>query len=339
MELVKNLKITFRSLFKNKVVTFLNLIGLTVGITVSMLVFLYVLKEKNTDRFIPDVDNIYVLTDNGEAYFSQNMVNHVKTEIPEIDHITYCTNDWSPQVFLSKNQESFKVEKMITADSCFFRVFQFEPVLGDPKNGLNTANKIVLTRSLSEKIFGKENPIGNTVTYNATYLSGIELEVTAVIEDIPQSSSWDFGAVLSFQTNYQIDWYVSNMNNWGSRNYKAFARLNTNVSEKTVEDKLAKIDLAGLPENYQESIKYGLFPFKKAYFDFPELGILKNGNRFTLSVIGVVGPPRARRQGSPRASRRRSRFCPSASRSVHMSRRFFRELPNTSRPPNWQLCG
>ncbi|WP_158867180.1 ABC transporter permease [Maribellus comscasis] len=269
--------------------TILNLIGLTVGITVSMLVFLFVLKEKNTDKFIPDVNNIYVLTDNNEPYFSQNMVNHIKTEIPEIENITYCANDWSPQVFLAKNQESFKVEKMLTADSCFFKVFQFETVLGDSKNGLNAANKIVLTRSLAEKIFGKENPIGNTVTYNASYLSGIELEVTAVIEDLPQSSSWDFGAVLSFQTNYQIDWYVNNMKDWGSRNYKAFARLNKNISEQNAEGKLSDINLTALPENYQKSIKYGLFPFKRAYFDFHELGILKKGNRFTLSVIGIVG--------------------------------------------------
>ncbi len=289
MEFLKNIKITFRSLLKNKVVSVLNLIGLTVGITVSMLVFLFVLKEKNTDKFIPDIKNIYVLTDNKEPYFSQNMVNHVKTEIPEIDNITYCAFDWSPQVFLAKNKESFKVEKMLTADSCFFRVFQFKPVLGDPKNGLNAANKIVLTRSLAEKIFGKENPIGNTVTYNASYLSGIDLEVTAVIEDLPQSSSWDFGAVLSFQTNYQIDWYVDNMKSWGSRNYKAFARLNKNVSEPIVEDKLVKINRAELPENYKESINYGLFPFQKAYFDYPELGILKTGNRFTVSVIGIVG--------------------------------------------------
>ena len=289
MEFLKNIKITLRSLFKNKIVTILNLIGLTVGITVSMLVFLFVLKERNTDKFIPDVKDIYVLTDNNEPYFSQNMVNHIKSEVPEIDNITYCAFDWSPQVFLAKNQESFKVEKMLTADSCFFTVFQFKPVLGDPKNGLNASNKIVLTRSLAEKIFGKENPIGNTVTYNASYLSGIDLEVTAVIEDLPQSSSWDFGAVLSFQTNYQIDWYVNNMKDWGSRNYKAFARLNGNVPEQIVEDKLLNINRAGLPENYKEGIKYGLFPFQKAYFDYPELGILRTGNKFTLSVTGIVG--------------------------------------------------
>ncbi len=289
MEFLKNIKITFRSLFKNKTVTIFNLVGLTVGITVSMLVFLFVLKEKNTDKFIPDLNNIYVLTDNNEPYFSQNMVNHVKTEVPEIQNITYCTNDWSPQVFLAKNQKSFKVEKMLTADSCFFRVFQFNPVLGDPKNGLNASNKIVLTQSLAEKIFGKENPIGNTVTYNASYLSGIELEVTAVIEDLPQSSSWEFDAVLSFQTNYLIDWYVDNMKSWGSRNYKAFGRINESVSEQIIKDKLSNIDLAVLPENYKESIKYGLFPFQDAYFDFHEIGILKTGNRFTVSVIGIVG--------------------------------------------------
>jgi putative ABC transport system permease protein len=255
-----------------------------------MLIFLFGLKEKSTDKSIPDVQNIYVLTNNnGKTYFSQKMVDHVKKEVAEMDDVTYCSPDWSPQVFLTKNQESYKVNKMITADSCFFRVFPFKTVWGDPKKAFNTANKIVLTRSLSKKIFGKENPVGKSVTYNSTYLQGEELEVLAVVDDLPQTISWEFDAVLSFQTNYKISWYAGDLKSWGSRNYRAFAKVNKHASEKSVLSKLTNINLAEVPEESRSDIHYGLFPFAKAYFNLPQLDVIRHGNKFILSVIEIVG--------------------------------------------------
>ncbi len=289
MILFQNTKYTFRSLLKNRAVTTLNLIGLTVGITVSMLIFLFELKEKNTDKSIPGVQNIYVLTNNGKIFFSQKMVNHIKKEVPEIDDVTYCSSDWSPQVFLAKNQESYKVNKMITADSCFFRVFPFKTVWGDPKKAFNQANKIVLTLSLSEKIFGKENPVGKSLTYNATYLQGENIEVVAVIENFPQTISWEFDAALSLQTNYKLSWYAGNLKNWGSRNYRAFAKANEHASEQTILSKLSHINLTEVPEDERENISYGITSFKKAYFGLPELDVTRHGNKFMLSIIGIVG--------------------------------------------------
>ena len=289
MIILKDIKFASRSLLKNKTVTILNLIGLTVGITVSMFIFLFILKEKNTDKPILGIHQVYAVTNNGNAHFSQYMANHIKKEVPEIEDLTYCSPDWSPQVFLAKGHESYKVNRMITADSCFFKVFPFQTVWGNPQRTFNLPGKIVLTRSLSEKIFGKENPVGRNVTYNATYLQGEELEVVAVIEDLPQTVSWEFDAVLSFETNYKIDWYVTNMKQWGTQNYNVFARINPHVSARDVEAKLADISLADVPEDWKSNIDYGIFPFEKTYFDFPNLDITRHGNKFVVSVIGIVG--------------------------------------------------
>ena len=109
MEILKSIKLAFRSLSKNKAVTILNLAGLTVGITVSMLIFLFVLKEKKTDRFIPDIDVVYVLNNFNNVNFSQGMANHVKKEIAEMDAVTYCTTDWSSQIFLQRNHSRFSL--------------------------------------------------------------------------------------------------------------------------------------------------------------------------------------------------------------------------------------
>ncbi len=286
---LKNLKLALRNLLKNKMVSILNLSGLTVGVTVSLLIFMFVMKERSTDQFIPQVENVFCLTNNNSTYLSQNMVNLIKEEIPEVDKVTYCTVDWSPQIFLEKENQSFKVQKMLTADSCFFRVFQFEALWGDPSQALNSTNQLVITRSLSEKIFSSENPVGKTIIYNATYLQKEELEVGAVIEDFPQNTSWDFDAVLSFQTNYKLDWYVDNMQHWGTQNYKAFARINKNSSMEYVSSKLENISLDKVPDELKKEINFSLFPFSRVYFHLPELTLLKHGDPLTLSIIGITG--------------------------------------------------
>ncbi|MFV0376743.1 MAG: ABC transporter permease [Mangrovibacterium sp.] len=289
MKTINNIKFVLRSFTKNKSVTLLNILGLTVGLTVSLFIFIFVINQNNIDRFIPNIDKVYCLMNSGETYFSQNEINLVKEQVPSIDKITYCTADWSPQVFLKAGEKSIKTEKMITADSCFFRVFAFEPVYGNPAEALNTSNKVVLTRSFSEKLFGNENPVGKTVTYNSTYLQGELLEVTAVIEDFPATSSWDFEAVLSFQTNYKIDWYVTNMNQWGTHNYKAFVRINSNVSPTQVIAEFGSISLKSVPDWVAENFKLGLFPFSEIYFNLSEIELTKHGNRLTVSIIGVTG--------------------------------------------------
>jgi putative ABC transport system permease protein len=289
MILSKNIKFSIRSLLNNKTTTALNICGLTVGITVSMFIFLFVWKETNTDKSIFNIHNIYVLTNNKEIHFSQSMVNHIKKDVPEISDVTYCSTDWSPQVFLANNKDSYKVNRMITADSSFFRVFQFKTIWGNPQKAFNSANKIVLTRSLSEKIFGKENPVGKPVVYNSTYLKGEEIEIVAVIDDLPQTVSWEFEAALSLQTNYKIDWYLDNMKSWGSKNYRAFARLNEHVPENVVLSKLSNINIKEVPDEYKDDLHYGMVPFEKAYFELPQLDIIRHGDKFFISVIGVIG--------------------------------------------------
>ncbi len=289
MKLQNNIKLTLRTLAKNKGVSVLNLIGLSVGITASLLIFLFVQKEKSTDKYIPDLDNIYVLNNEADRYLSQGMANHIKNEIAEFQSVTYCGNDWSSQIFLKHNNESFPVKNLLNADSAFFRVFNFSTIWGNTQQGLNHADEIVLTRSLSQKIFGNENPVGQRITYNATYLSNQELTVTAVIDDLPQSSSWNFEAVLSLPTMCHLGWYKKNMEKWGTQNYNVFAKLSPNASEKTVLDKLANIDLTAVPDGFKEDTHYGAAPFKNAYFEMPDLERISHGNKFTLSIIAIIG--------------------------------------------------
>lgn len=284
-----NLKIAFRGILKNKKVASINVIGLAIGITISLFIFSYVRFEKSTDKFIPGYSEIYNLNNNGQPYVSQKMINLVKESVPEIENLTYVTDDWSPQVFLKKDDKAFKLERMLVADSCFFRVFEFKTKWGDAQNALNNADQIVITESLSGKLFGTENPVGKNVTYNSTYLNGGNVIVGAVICDLPKNSAWDFEAILSFQTNYKLDWYRQNLEMWGACNYRSFFKLNSNVHLDRINTKLKNMSLASVPESEKADIKFGAIPYSKMYFDHLELDIIKHGDKQTLFLIQAIG--------------------------------------------------
>lgn len=282
------IKLALRNVLKSRMVTIVNIVGLTIGLTVSVLIFSYVRKEKTTDDFLPNNERIYAITNNGGIYLSQNMVALLKQNLPEVEGITYCSNEWSPQVYFTNEQNNYKINNLLVSDSCFFRVFQFEPIWGDPANALNSASKIVLTQSLSQKLFGDENPVGKTIEYNATYLQNELLEIGAVIRDLPQNSSWDFEAVISLQTNYKIDWYVRNMESWGTQNYRCFCLVKEHVLPASLAQHLSDLPLDAVPESYKDDMEFGLFPFNEIYFDFPKMDILKHGNPFTLTIIQII---------------------------------------------------
>lgn len=148
---IHSVRLAIHNLLQNKAVAAVNIVGLLVGITVSLLVFSFVRKELTTDASTPQIENISVLTNDGSFNFSYKLINVLKDAVPEIADITYCSPDWSPQVLLATEKASYKVEHLLTADSCFFRVFQFKSVWGNPATALNATNRIVLTRSLSKK--------------------------------------------------------------------------------------------------------------------------------------------------------------------------------------------
>ena len=284
-----NIKLSIKTLLKNRLISAINIGGLALGLSISLLIFAYVQKEESMDQLILDSDHIFVLLNHDNAYVSSKMVDMLREKIPEIKYITYAMYEWSPQVFLEHNNLSFKVNHLLVSDSAFFRVLQMEALFGNPSTALTTKNKIVLTETLSKKIFGNVNPVGKTLTYNATNLQNELVEVGAVIKDLPHTCSFEFEAVLSDDINSKISWYVKNKNNWGTHNYTSFFRIPNHVNISLVNDKLQNISLEDVPEGNKNDIKFTSMPLEKAYYDTPDIEFQRHGNRPVLMIIRIVG--------------------------------------------------
>ena len=202
--LKNNVKIAVRSLFKQKVYTFINVVGLAVGIASCILIVLFIQNEFSYDRFFKDQDRIYRMSleriyPNHSTYYAiipHSFAGVAKETFAEIEEATISSR--FPNVELTyKNQRDeevkFDEEIIISGDSSFFKVFDFEIIKGNSENLFTKGNEIVVTEEMAKRYFGEEDPLGKLIRIG----ENLEFTVAAVIADIPLNSHFKFSAIVS----------------------------------------------------------------------------------------------------------------------------------------------
>ena len=215
--------IAIRSLRKQKLYAFINIGGLAVGLACFILILLFVQYELSYDRFYENADHTYRMVKRYPGYTFHGMDSYAVTpgqlaatlveEYPEVKAATTITDQ---SALLSLNDEHFW-EKGLWADPHFFEVFTFPLLQGNPKTALAQPNSIVLTESLSRKIFKDKNPIGETLLFGKNDL----YKVTGIMPDVPDNSSLKFSFVTAILSQ---DDYQGNLakNTWNSNFYTFF---------------------------------------------------------------------------------------------------------------------
>src|SRR6267378_2481311 len=192
----------FRNLRRQRLFSFINLLGLTVSMISTILIYLYVQHEFSFDRFHHDVDRIYRVNqtfiwgegrDNQFSSTGPGVATALSAELPEIELLTSIH---TPGNFLisyvnpDKRVVTFEENKVFAGDTNFFRMFNFPMVKGKPESALRQAQTLVMTESTAKKYFGDEDPIGKLVRLGGIG-SGAEqttYEVTGVVKDMPDNS-------------------------------------------------------------------------------------------------------------------------------------------------------
>jgi len=237
-------KTAWRNLWKNKVYSALNIAGLAIGMAACIVILLFVFYERSFDKF--HTKNLYRLN---EVQKFEGMVAAQKValsmfpmgptlraEFPEI--INYTRISWMQKPPINYKDKKVYVPQAFWVDSTFLNIFDFKLLAGDRKSALEKPNSAVLTKESAEKIFGKENPIGKTISFYGR--DTLNFMVTGILQNVPQNSQLQFDALFSFNTIYRPDW----MDNWGGNWLDTYFELapNTNVAalEKKFPDYLKK---------------------------------------------------------------------------------------------------
>ena len=194
-------KTALRNLGKNRLYSFINIAGLSIGIACCVLIFLYVQFQWSYDRFNTNAEHIYRLTeilhlpkeDNARAVTSPPMAPALQSAFPEIEKSVRINNS---SRILSYGEVKIYDTRIKYADSTLFDVFTFPMVAGNPQKALVQPYSIVLTESAAKKYFGNERALGAVMKLSDT----INLTVTGIIKDIPSNAHFTFDAMLSRTT-------------------------------------------------------------------------------------------------------------------------------------------
>lgn len=196
------IKIAWRHLWKRKIISFINLLGLSVAVASSLLIALYVHYESSYDQHFGNSDRIYRLA--RERQYPDRMGNAAQvghswgpallSEIPEIE--SYCRIFKSDQTFYLKvGEQLFEEKKAIAVDSNFLEFFGIEMISGDPQKALTNPNAVVLTETAARKYFGDKDPIGQFI--EAPLYTEENSVVRGVCKDPPKNSHFDFDVLNS----------------------------------------------------------------------------------------------------------------------------------------------
>jgi putative ABC transport system permease protein len=222
--------------------------------------------ELSYDSFFKHSDRIFLLGQylpdwkyGGSNYFASTsgiVAPTLKEEFPDVVYAVRTKEVESPLVY----QENSIVGRGLYADRDFLKVFNFPLKAGDKDTALKDPFSIVLSKSLSEKLFGGENPIGQIVTYE----NGRVLKVTGVVADIPGNTHLKFDYLISFITMYSLRDDIDSA--WAILNYYSYIQLEDKVSYRDFEKKLPAI-VSKYHDQYSNDRSYFLIPLRNIHFE------------------------------------------------------------------------
>ncbi len=246
----KNYLLLFvRNLRRQKLFSTINLLGLTVSLASTILIYLYVRHEFSYDRFHQDVDRIYrvnqtfIWGENNKNQFASTgpgVAYSINQELPEVELMTsiHTPGNFIVSYTTSTNEViSFEEKRVLAADSNFFKMFNFPLVSGNLKTVFRQANTLAMTRSTAQKYFGDQDPIGKLLQLGTTSGENQTYEITAVLEDTPDNSYIEFDILLSMKSFPIEKFYWS----WVWTQLETYVRLSPTADIEQVRAKLSRI--------------------------------------------------------------------------------------------------
>ena len=261
-------KVAIRNLLRHKAYSLINILGLSIGLTCCLLLFIYVQDELSYDKFHTKSERIYRLKYEINGFnlarsplpIAPNLVSF----FPEVEKAARMYNrDASVEIVdQAGNKKQFEEGRIFFADSTIQDIFTFEYVAGDPASMLRNPFSVVLTDEVAEKYFGNENAIGKTI-----YLAGNHpFNVTGIIRDFPSASHVHFSMIAPFDNLFDIEQgngqeLKQRLNqNWVASHLYTYALLKEGESVETANERFEAFYDKFVPENLKLGQKWSFFP-------------------------------------------------------------------------------
>lgn len=259
--MLKNLvKIAIRSLLKDKAYSAINILGLTIGITCSLFLLLYIMDELSYDRYHVNAKNIYrVVSDIKEpdnaftwAVAQRPLGPELRDTYPEIKYAVRF--DGTGRTLYKNGDKQFYENNFYLTDSAVFEMFTYEFLAGDSKTAMYAPFSMVITEKIAKKYFGNAaDALNQTLTNQQNEV----FKITGVIKDVPLNSHFLFDALISPATRPKF------IGGWGGFGTSTYIQLTPNYDEAKMQaafDKIVKEKVNPIFEQLGISVRYVLQP-------------------------------------------------------------------------------
>lgn len=273
--MLKNyLKILFRNFSRNKAFTLINISGLTLGITCSLIMFLIAKHTLSYNRYHSNLDLIYRIGHidivEGREYPQGGvplvMPPAVKEEIVGLQDVTLVSHDRYGLISIGQSSGEMKHyeedPELVYIEPNFFDIFDWA-LLEGTLDDLDQPNMVALNQTLAEKYFPNESAIGRTIRLNKK----TDLKVIAVLEDAPINSDFPFGLFISMETKRSQQ--PDEFNRWGSisSDNVAFVLLEKNVNPGQIEAQFPDFIEKHWDKEERETRSFVISPLREYHFD------------------------------------------------------------------------
>ncbi|HYG20633.1 MAG TPA: ABC transporter permease [Ohtaekwangia sp.] len=231
--------VTFRNLRKNGFYSFINISGLAIGITCSILIILWVADETSFDKFHPKADRLYQVWVNAHfdgrvnAWNSLPLPTHEAMKPADANIVRAAVTDWGNDHLLASTDDKRMRKQGFNVSEEFLEMFQFPLIAGNAEQVLDDASNIVITASTAKALFGDEDAMGKIVRVDNQF----DLKVAGILKDIPPNSSFQFDFLLPYKHWHNTnEWVRDNEDNWSNYSFQVFVELNDPKNQASVEN-------------------------------------------------------------------------------------------------------
>ncbi len=259
-----NLKVAWRNLKANKLFSTINIVGLSLGLSIVILLFLFISHEKSFDTMYPKKDKIYrvLLETNGDFGFEtwasvppitalamNEDVTNVKSAARLLKH------NFGRPASLRINNQNFTEDLFYWTDKELLTIFDIELLKGNATGSLDRPGTVILSETAAKTYFNNENPIGQTISVD----NKLELEVTGVYRNFPENSTLDADIMASSNGS----WFHERKS-WGNASFETYCLLKDNVSAAATLAQINQLLEANVPKE-DRWYTFGLQPLEKVH--------------------------------------------------------------------------
>ncbi|MES2732953.1 MAG: ABC transporter permease [Bacteroidota bacterium] len=296
---LNHLKIALRSLIRHKSYTVINVLGLSLGISCGLLIFLLVKFHLSFDTYHAKADRICRIVT--ELHFDEvghtpgvpnPMANALKTDFPQLEKVAMIKSFDSELISVlgegNSATKKFQEEDVISfAEPDFFKILDFTWLKGNPTTALSEPNTVVLTRKYATKYFGSANPIGKVIRLN----NRADFKVTGILDDIAPNTHYRCQVYCSYPTlkTYLSDADGPGLDKWGGINSSTHCLLVLPVAYS--KDQLTKL-LPAFSTKYLQpeeakSFRFWLQPLSDIHFNDDYNGTINKPLLLSLALVGL----------------------------------------------------